>query len=151
MVQSVGMAFLFVPINAVAFNFIARERISYATGLINLARNIGGSTGIATVTTVLARRMQFHQSVLVSHLTPLDPAYQSTLSGMAAMLQQHGMNAVQAARAAQGMLYGTVLQQSSMLAYIDIFRMMAWISVGLIPLLLFMKNIRARKGEAHVE
>jgi len=151
MVQSVGMAFLFVPINAVAFNFIAKERISYATGLINLARNIGGSTGIATVTTVLARRMQFHQSALVSHLTPLDPAYQSTLSGMAAMLQQRGMDAVQAAKAAQGMLYGSVLQQSSMLAYIDIFRMMAWISVGLIPLVIFMKNIRARKGEMHVE
>jgi DHA2 family multidrug resistance protein len=151
MVQSVGMAFLFVPINAVAFNFIAKERISYATGLINLARNMGGSTGIATVTTVLERRMQFHQSVLVSHLTPLDPAYRSTLSGMAAMLQQHGMNTVQAAKMAQGMLYGNVLRQSSMLAYIDIFRMMAWISVVLIPLIIFMKNIRARKGDVHVE
>jgi DHA2 family multidrug resistance protein len=150
-VQSVGMAFLFVPINAVAFNFIAKDRISYATGIINLARNIGGSTGIATVTTVLARRMQFHQSVLVANLTPTDPQYQAALQGTAGMLQQHGMNSSQAAKTAQGLIYGMVQQQSAMLAYLDIFYMMAIISVALIPLLMFMKNIQPHKGEIHVE
>ena len=58
---------------------IPRERTNYATGLFNLARNIGGSSGIATTTTLLARRAQFHQSVLVAHLTPYDPAYRESL------------------------------------------------------------------------
>ena len=151
MVQSVVMAFLFVPINAVAFNFIAKDRISYATGIINLARNIGGSTGIATVTTVLARRMQFHQSVLVAHLTPSDGRYESALQGTAAMLQQHGVNGAAAMHTAQGMIYGMVQQQAAMLSYLDIFYMEAIISVSLIPLLLFMKNIQTKKGEVHVE
>jgi MFS transporter, DHA2 family, multidrug resistance protein len=151
MVQSVGMAFLFVPINAVAFNFIAKDRISYATGIINLARNIGGSTGIATVTTVLTRRTQYHQSILVAHLTPLDRAYQGVLRGTSSMLQQHGMGAAQAGKAAQAMMYGMVQQQSAMLAYIDIFYMMALISVTLIPLLFLMKNVKAGKGETHIE
>ncbi len=66
MVQSLGLAFLFVPINTIAFNQIAREKTSYATGLINPARNVGGSTGIATITTLLARHSQFHQQVLVA-------------------------------------------------------------------------------------
>ena len=74
MVQSLGMAFLFVPISAVAFAFIPKERTNYATGLFNLARNIGGSSGIATVTTLLARRAQFHQQILVAHMTPYDAA-----------------------------------------------------------------------------
>ena len=59
MVQSLGMAFLFVPISTMAFAYIPKERTSYATGLFNLARNIGGSIGIATTTTMLARRAQY--------------------------------------------------------------------------------------------
>src|ERR1035438_6163623 len=66
MLQSLGMAFLFVPISAAAFAYILKERTGYATGLFNLARNIGGSSGIATATTLLTRRAQYHQSVLVS-------------------------------------------------------------------------------------
>ena len=54
--QSAGMAFLFVPINVMAFYFIPKEKINNATGIINLARNIGGSFGIANVVTLLARR-----------------------------------------------------------------------------------------------
>jgi MFS transporter, DHA2 family, multidrug resistance protein len=80
-VQSMGMAFLFVPINTMAFYFIAKERINNATGIINLARNIGGSVGISGVVTILARRQQYHQSVLVSHLTPLDSGYPAMLQG----------------------------------------------------------------------
>ena len=64
-VQSFGLAFLFVPINTVAFSFIARANTGYATGLINLARNIGGSSGIAICTTLIARREQFHQQRLI--------------------------------------------------------------------------------------
>jgi len=151
MVQSVGMAFLFVPINTVAFNFIARERISYATGIINLARNIGGSSGIAIVTTVLARKTQLHQNILVGHLTPADPQYQAVLQGLAAKLQMQGLDPAGAAQSAQRMVYGMVQQQSAMLAYLDIFRMMAVISIALIPLLFFMKNIKPKKGEIHVD
>ena len=64
-----------------AFYFIAQHKINNATGIINLARNIGGSVGMANVTTLLARRAWFYQAVLVSHLIPLDPAYQTAISG----------------------------------------------------------------------
>jgi len=60
-VQMTGIAFLFVPINTAAFAFVPKEKVNNCTGLINLARNIGGSAGIATATTILARRQQFHQ------------------------------------------------------------------------------------------
>src|ERR1700730_11146252 len=89
-VQSLGLAFLFVPINTMAFYFIDKAKTSYATGLINLARNIGGSSGIALVTTLIARRQQFHQNILVSHLTPVDPGYQGFLASMSRLLMERG-------------------------------------------------------------
>ena len=60
MLQGLGLAFLFIPINVAAFSFVPREKTNYGTGLINLARNIRASVGIATVTTLLDRRAQFH-------------------------------------------------------------------------------------------
>ena len=109
-IQSVGLAFLFVPMNTLAFAFVSKERTNYATGLINLARNIGASMGIALVTTTLARRAQFHQQTLVSHLTPLDPAYNDMLHRASQMLVARGSDAVQAAHQAHGLLYGLVQQ-----------------------------------------
>src|ERR1039458_4636028 len=105
MVQSAGMAFLFVPISVAAVAMVPRDRMNYATGLFNLARNIGGSSGIATVTTLLARRSQMHQQVLVSHLTPYDPAYRNAIEHTTQLLHAHGASMPDAARQAGGLLY----------------------------------------------
>jgi DHA2 family multidrug resistance protein len=147
MVQSLGLAFLFVPINTIAFNSIAKERTGYATGLINLARNIGGSTGIATVTTLLSRRGQFHQQILTTNLTPYDPAYQNALQGITSTLIQRGLSAAQAAAEAPAMIYGMVQRQASMLAFIDVFWVLAVTFLCLIPLSFAMKAVRPAKGE----
>ena len=150
-VQSAGLAFLFVPINTMAFAFVAKEKMGNATGLINLARNIGGSSGIAIVTTMLARRAQFHQQTMVSHLTPFDPNYQQALSGAAQMLTAHGSSASQAAAQAQGLLYGMVQQQSMMKAFIDNFWMLGVIFLAVIPLMFFVKRVAPHKGAVMVE
>jgi DHA2 family multidrug resistance protein len=139
-IQSTGLAFLFVPISVVAFAFIPRERTNYATGLFNLARNIGGSSGIATVTTLLARRSQFHQQVLTAHLTPYDRAYQSALQQTTLMLHNRGASLPDAARQAQGLIYGTVVRQSSMLAFADAFWVMAMLFVVIVPLMFMMRK-----------
>jgi DHA2 family multidrug resistance protein len=144
--QSAGMAFLFVPINVMAFYFVPKEKINNATGIINLARNIGGSVGIAGVVTMLARRAQFHQAVLVSHMTPLDSAYQAMLSGAKQMLVAQGSNPVQAAHQAQGLAYGLLMRQASMLAFLDDFWLMAVATLGMIPFMFLMKKVRPHKG-----
>src|SRR5439155_939553 len=108
MFQASGLAFLFVPINTAAYAYLPREKNNAASGLINLARNIGGSVGISFVTTILARRAQFHQAVLVTHLTPQAPGYLSSLQGMAQTLASRGSNIVDATQRAYGLLYGTV-------------------------------------------
>jgi DHA2 family multidrug resistance protein len=145
-VQSLGMAFLFVPISATAFANIAKERTNYAAGLFNLARNIGGSSGIAAVTTLLARRSQFHQHALVSHLTPYDFQYREALSRASALLHVRGGSAPDAAMQAHGLVYGTMLRESSMLAFSDAFWVMAVLFLAIVPLMFLMKRQRVSKG-----
>src|SRR5246127_4830421 len=79
LLQAVGMAFLFVPINTAAYAFLPREKNNAASGLMNLARNIGGSVGISFVTTMLARRAQFHQAMLAQNLSAANPVFEKAL------------------------------------------------------------------------
>ena len=151
MEQSMGLAFLFVPISATAFAYIPKERTSYATGLFNLARNIGGSSGIATATTLLARRAQYHQSVMVGHLTQFDFRYREAVAGAAATLRAGGSTAPDAAVQAQGMIYGTMVRQSNMLAFADAFWVMGALFLLIIPLMLLIKKVRPSTGQVVVE
>ena len=144
--QSAGMAFLFVPINVMAFYFIPKEKINNATGIINLARNIGGSVGIAGVVTMLARRAQFHQAVLVGHMTPLDTAYRTMLAGASQMLTVQGSDPVQASHQAQGLAYGLLMRHSTMLAFLDDFWLMAVVILAVIPFMFLMKKVQPHRG-----
>jgi DHA2 family multidrug resistance protein len=143
-VQSLGFAFLFIPINVSAFQHIPHDKTSHAAGLMNLVRNIGGSTGIALASTMLARRAQVHQANLMGHLTPGDPAYQGFLDRAAQMgILRGGLSPADAAHMAQGSAYGTVLKQSSMMAFSDTFWFMGMLCFVLFPLLFLMRGSRA--------
>jgi DHA2 family multidrug resistance protein len=150
-VQSFGLAFIFVPVSTVAFMKIPRDRMNYATGLYNLARNIGGSSGIAATTTILARRAQFHQSVLVSHMTPYDPAYREALGKATVALQAGGASSADAANQAHGLIYGTLLQQSAMLSFADAFWIMGVLFLAIIPLMFMLRKTPPVRGPLSVE
>src|SRR6202011_453650 len=91
-IQAVGMAFLFVPINTAAYAFLPREKNNAASGLMNLARNIGGSVGISVVTTMLDRRQQYHLNRMSSHLSAGSPQVQSMLQGTTRALGARGFS-----------------------------------------------------------
>ncbi|HZU98302.1 MAG TPA: DHA2 family efflux MFS transporter permease subunit [Planctomycetota bacterium] len=141
--QASGIAFLFVPINTASYAFAPRDKTNAVSGLINLARNVGASVGIALLTTFLARRQQLHQSDIVSHLTPYDPIYRQTLSATGRALAQHGLSPAVAARANVGAIYATVGQQAGMLAFADCFRVMALCFVAAIALTFLLKGAKA--------
>jgi MFS transporter, DHA2 family, multidrug resistance protein len=149
--QSFGLAFLFVPINTVAFSFIARAKTGYATGLINLARNIGGSSGIAICTTLIARREQFHQQRLSEHLSPLDAPYQSTLQGATRLFMANGSDPAQAAARAHGMIYNMVQQQAAMLSFNEVFWTLGVVFLAVIPLMFLMKKTGPVKGAVVID
>jgi len=146
--QSLGMAFLFVPINTMAFYYVSKEKTNNATGIINLARNIGGSVGISMVATMLARGAQVHQAYLTSHTNILDPAYRQQLAGTASMLVTKGMSPAQAMAQSQGLIYGMVQRQASMLTFVDNFRLLGAAMLIIIPLLFLMKKMTPHKRGA---
>jgi DHA2 family multidrug resistance protein len=150
-VQSLGLAFLFVPINTMAFYYIAKEKTSYATGLINLARNFGGSAGIALSTTLVARREQLHQNRLVENISPLNSSYQAAFEGAKQMFISRGADAVHAATQAQQMIYNMVQRQAMLLSFLENFRLLALTFIAVIPLMFLLKRMRPRKTEMAVE
>ena len=117
--------------------------------LFNLARNIGGSSGIATVTTLQPRRARYHQSVL--HLTPYDAAYRDTVAQVAGVFVSNGAGSADAGNRAAGVVYGTLLKQSSMLAFADAFWVMAVLFLAIIPLMFLLKKTGPARGAIQVE
>ncbi len=150
-IQTIGMAFLFVPVNTTAFSSVSREKLGYASGLMNLFRNLGGSAGIAMVNTVLARRGQFHQQTLVSHLTPADANYQATVQSIASTIAAQGSTAADAAAQAQGVVYGMVQKQAAMLSVADTFWVLTLVFLAMIPAVLLLKKTPRHEGPLMME
>ncbi|MGA7851681.1 MAG: DHA2 family efflux MFS transporter permease subunit, partial [Candidatus Acidiferrales bacterium] len=117
--QALALAFLFVPINTAAYAFLPPGKNNAASGLINLARNVGGSVGISFVITMLARRTQAHQSDLTHNINAGNNQYQILLNNATHMLEAHGSGAFEASRQAHGLVANLLNQQATMLAYID--------------------------------
>ncbi len=150
MLQSLGLAFLFIPINVSAFAYVPKEKSNMGTGIINLARNVGASVGIATVTTMLSRRSQFHQARLTEHVNQLSGAYRQMVNGTTARLISAGASGPTAGIQAHGMLYRMIERQAAMLAFLDNFKMLGIVFLTVIPLLLLMKRPRIPTGGAPV-
>jgi DHA2 family multidrug resistance protein len=144
--QTIGIAFLFVPINTVAYAFMPPNKSNAVSALINLGRNIGGSVGISLVTFYLARRAQVHQNMLVGNINPYNDRFRQALSGITKTFTAAGSSPTAASSQAYAQLYGAVQRQSSMLAYIDCFVLLAMLFAALIPFVFLMKKVSHQKG-----
>src|SRR5215467_5988476 len=120
-IQGFGLAFLFVPTSQLAYSYLPKNKNNKASSLTNLFRNWGGSFGVAFVTTMAARRAQYHQSVLVNHIASSDPQLSTSLAGITNRFVQHGYSAADAAVSAMRQVYALVQQQAAMQAFLDCF------------------------------
>jgi DHA2 family multidrug resistance protein len=136
--QMIGLPFLFIPINSVAYDGLPPDKTNQASALMNIARNLGGSIGISAANVVLTQRTQFHQARLVENTIPSSPAYQSTLSQITKYFIAHGASAADASGQAVGMIGQMVRTQASILAYIDVFHVCAIAAALMIPLVLIL-------------
>jgi len=147
--QAAGMAFLFVPINTIAFIGTPPSASNQVSGLLNLMRNLGGSVGISTVTTLLARRQQEHQVYLTRHTFAANPQVQKTLAAMTSRFSSRSGTA-DATRHVYGHIYATVQRQAAVLAYIDTLWIMGALCLLAIGLLFFArKNKPGSAAMAH--
>lgn len=150
--QSAGMAFLFIPINTVAYVGVPREKNNDVSGTLNLARNVGGSCGIAFVTTYLARATQRHATYLAAHATPYDAPFRHALDPLAGALGTRSFGAAaDALHAAQGRIYGELTRQAAALAYVDLLAVMALAALIVVPFTFALgpNDPRARAPAAH--
>ena len=139
-IQTCGLAFLFIPINTVAYAGVPPGKNNAASSLINLARNLGGSVGIAVLTTVLARRTQVHQAMLVQNIAGSDPQYRQLLGDLRERMLDHGSHMPQATLKAQAVIAQQLQHQAQMLAYVDAFLLLSAIFVLLIPFAFLLKK-----------
>jgi MFS transporter, DHA2 family, multidrug resistance protein len=140
--QGLGIAFLFVPASQLAYSYLPKEKNNKASSLTNLFRNQGGSFGIALVTTLLSRRTQFHQSVLVTHITAFDSPLNATVTGITKRFVEHGSSMADASVSALAQVYATVQQQAAMLAFLDCFRILGGIAFIGVPLAIFIRKFK---------
>jgi MFS transporter, DHA2 family, multidrug resistance protein len=146
-VLGVGLAFTFVPLTAVTFATIPREAMGNATGIYNLMRNIGGSVGIASITTMMAQRAQFHQTVVGAHITPYNPHLYSMMQQSESLLRASGTPQPTVTPVPPvALLYGEVQRQSGMLAVLDNFWLMGVLMAALVFGLVLLRRPRHGVG-----
>jgi MFS transporter, DHA2 family, multidrug resistance protein len=139
--QASGLAFLFIPINTIAYIGVKQSENNDVSGLTNLARNIGGSCGTAFMATMLTRRTASHESNMVRNLTSGNPAFMSQVAKLKGMFGGHSSGnpmVGKGSHTAQAYLYNQLHRQAGMLAYLDIIQYLAVFCACMLPLLFFI-------------
>jgi len=151
-INGVAVSFIFVPLTTATVGHLPQALIGNATGIYNLMRNLGGSVGIAFVTTMIERGAQAHQALMAGHFTPTDPAFTRRLVILQRALARHS-DPVTAADQAYGLIYQTLDRQAHLWAFVDNFKLFGWLALGCIPLIFLFKRIQRGKKPAvtHVE
>ena len=140
--NGVATALVFVSLATTTMGTLSNEQMGNAAGIFNLMRNIGGSVGIAGMATFLDRWAQSHQAILVSHLTPYDPVYQQWLNTAQGGLRTQ-VGAIAAGPKSLGILYNVLGQQAHLLAFMDNFRVVSYLSLLAVPAVLLFKKAKA--------
>jgi MFS transporter, DHA2 family, multidrug resistance protein len=148
--QVLGLGFLFVPITLVAYIGIASEKNNAVAGIVNFMRNIGSSVGTSLVTTLIARRSQFHQARLVEYARPDNPNFQNSVNGLAAQIgHAGGLSKPDAIAQAYARIYQSVQDQAASLAYVDTFMVLA-VGAGIMFCLAFALKRNDPASGGHV-
>jgi DHA2 family multidrug resistance protein len=144
------MGLIFVPLTTVTMNLIAREEMGNATSIFNLMRNMGGSVGIAAIATMLSRNTQAQYNVLGSHVSMFDSQARSMLEQIRGGFMARGMDFVTASQAAYAALSGMVSQQAVMVAFVQLFRILALVFAVVVPLVFIMRKPKGSQPAASV-
>jgi DHA2 family multidrug resistance protein len=138
--QVVGIGFLFVPITMAAYIGMPAEKSNAVAGMVNFMRNMGSSVGTSIVTTLIDRRSEYHQSVLVSHTAPGNQSFQNLVDGAKQLYIHSGMSPPDALHKAYASIYRMVQAQAATMAYIDTFMVLSVISAIMFVLSFVLKK-----------
>lgn len=144
-VRGIGMGMLFVPITTLSLSALRGQQIGQGASFTGMMRQLGGSFGIALITTFMTRRNALHRSDLVGNINPTDPDVQQRITGLQRMFEAKGMSANKALEAAYTLLDGSISRQMAVLSYMDAFLYIGLLFLLCVPVILL---IRFQKGQA---
>ncbi len=143
-VRGVGMGLLFIPITTLSLSTLKGQEIGQGASFTGMMRQLGGSFGVALVTTFLSHQMQTHRATLLTRYNTTEPAFQNRINVLQAGFMSKGMSPNRALGAAYQALEGTVMKQSAVLSYMDVFMYIGILFICCIPLVLL---VRRKKGQ----
>jgi DHA2 family multidrug resistance protein len=146
-IMGLAMGLIFVPLTTMTMGGLRNEQMGNAAGIFNLMRNIGGSIGISVVTTMLSRGAQTHQSFIAGHITPYNPRFQQYAQNLHSLFTLGGMPDPLGKKTYLS-IYNLAVQQASLLAYMDNFRLLAFLSILCIPAVFLLRRLRGRLSPA---
>jgi DHA2 family multidrug resistance protein len=138
--RGLGVGLVFVPLTTLALGNLKGAEVAQGSGLTNMMRQLGGSFGVALISTYISRVQWEHRSELVTNVTRYDLGAVERLSSWTAAFMARGVSWLDAQRGAYGLLERAVVGQTLLLSYMDAFRLMALFFVACIPLLVFFKK-----------
>lgn len=138
--QTFGLAFIFIPINTLAYVGVPQYKSNQVAGMNNLARNLGGSVGISLLGTFLVRLQQTHQTYLASHMSTTNPIFTGEVSAMARNFASRGMPLNHATDSAYSMMARSIGLQATTLAYVDIISAGVVLLICLTPFVFLMQR-----------
>jgi DHA2 family multidrug resistance protein len=141
--QTLGIAFLFVPISSIAYSTLPKMLSGDATSLFTMFRNVSGSIGISAATAIVTQQRQVHLAYLSRHLTPFSAPFQQTLQSIQDELRNLGYASSATRHLAMGVLNNTLGQQASLLAYMDVFQISACVAFAVVPLCFLFRPSKA--------
>src|SRR5258708_26808485 len=142
--QYIPVALLFVPLTLAGYVGLPAEKTNAAAGLMNFMRNMGQSVGTSAVTTLIARRSQYHQSVLAEY-TASGP-FHASIAALAMRLTRAGLGLPTAQQQAMGRLDAMVQAQAAVLSYVDVYWLLSVASAAMFVGSLFLKRNAFGKG-----
>ncbi|MDQ0472703.1 DHA2 family efflux MFS transporter permease subunit [Labrys wisconsinensis] len=146
--QTMGLGFLFVPISSIAYLTLPRQLNGDAAALFTMFRNVAGSIGISLSSALLTTRAQVHMAYAGSHLTPYSQPYLDTLAATQRAIEATGVPAATAQQSALGQIYQQLIDQSQLLAYMDVFSICALLAFCAAPLALLLSPVKLSGGGA---
>ncbi len=149
--QTVGLPFLFIPITSASYATVAPEQTNQASALINVARYLGGSIGVAMATTLLIRREQFHQLRLTEHLYQSSLLFQQALQRTASDLVPRGTSVADAQHQAVGVIEQLVQRQANLISYMDVFYVFAVLAFAMVFLVMMLVRPIELRGQAALD
>ena len=144
--QTVGLAFLFVPISTITYVTLPRELNGDATALYSMFRNVAGSIGIAASTALIEQRSQTHQAYLARWATPFSEPFNQLIARYEAALQSMGHVASVAHTMALGKAYQMFRAQVAVMAYSDVFTYCSIVAFAMVPLCFLLSPIKGGRG-----